>query len=132
VAERGLQDRVFFAGNVPNLPTPFNLVDVAVLSSDREGFPNAILEALAVGTPVVSTRVGGVPDCIEDGVTGLLVPPGDWKALSQAMLRLGADEGLRRNLGSAGLRNARENYSVESSIHALLTFYERLASSVRA
>ena len=82
--------------------------DVFVLSSDSEGLPMSILEAMANGLPVVATAVGGVPEVVLDGETGFLVPPGDSKRLAAALARLVDDAGLRRSLGDAGRRRVEE------------------------
>jgi glycosyltransferase involved in cell wall biosynthesis len=75
--------------------------DAAVLSSSWENFPHVLIEALSVGTPVIATRVGGVPEIVEDGVNGLLVPPGDPDALADAIRRFLADDALRARLRAA-------------------------------
>jgi glycosyltransferase involved in cell wall biosynthesis len=75
--------------------------DAAVLSSAWETFSHVLVEALSVGTPVIATRVGGVPEIVEDGVNGLLVAPGDPVALAEAIRRFFADDGLRDRLASA-------------------------------
>lgn len=75
---------------------------VVVCSSYREGLPLCVIEAMAYGRPVVATAVGGIPQLVEDGRTGFLVPPGDAEALREALERVLADPALRRRLGSAG------------------------------
>jgi len=77
---------VTFAGWRRDLPNVYADLDVVVISSDNEGTPASLIEAMATGCPVVATRVGGVPDLIADGVTGRLVPPGDPMALANALL----------------------------------------------
>ncbi|MHB8470405.1 MAG: glycosyltransferase family 4 protein [Gaiellaceae bacterium] len=95
--------RVRFLGAVPRARTLelFRAADAAVLSSRWENFPHALVEALAVGTPVVATDVGGVPEIVEDGVNGLLVAPGDPAALAAAIGRLVSDPELRGRLAAA-------------------------------
>ena len=75
-----------------------------MLSSAWENFPHVLVEALRVGTPVIATRVGGVPEIVEDGVNGLLVPPGDPAALAEAIRRFFADDELRARLACRGAR----------------------------
>ena len=101
----GLNGRVVFLGARPRAEVLVALAgaDAAVLSSDWENMPHAALEALAVGTPVVATAVGGVPEVVHDGVNGLLVPPGSPEALAAALERLLAEPGLRDRL-AAGAR----------------------------
>jgi glycosyltransferase involved in cell wall biosynthesis len=79
----------------------FAAADAAVLASSWENFPHTLVEALSVGTPVIATRVGGVPEVVEDGVNGLLVPPGDAAALAEALRRFFDDDELRARLAAA-------------------------------
>jgi glycosyltransferase involved in cell wall biosynthesis len=79
----------------------FRAADAAVLSSDWENLPHTVVEALAVGTPVIATAVGGVPEVVHDGENGLLVPPASPEALSAALRRLIEDAGLRARLAAA-------------------------------
>ncbi len=79
----------------------FSAADAVLLSSAWENFPHTVVEALAVGTPVVATSVGGVPEVVRDGENGLLVPPGDVDALAAAIRRIAGDEQLRESLAAA-------------------------------
>ena len=79
----------------------FAAADATVLTSSWENFPHTVVESLTVGTPVIATRVGGVPDIVEDGVNGLLVPPGDATALADAVRRFVQDDALRARLSAA-------------------------------
>jgi len=103
VRELGVEERVRLLGARPRR-TVFELLaaaDAVVLSSDWENFPHAVVEALAVGTPVIATDVGGVGEIVRDGVNGLLVPPHDPAALAEAIRRFFADAELRARLRSA-------------------------------
>ncbi len=99
----GLNGRVAFRGSRPRAEVLAALAGAhaAILSSDWENHPHAAVEALAVGTPVVATAVGGVPELVHDGVNGLLVAPGQPEALAAAMGRLVDEPGLRERLASA-------------------------------
>jgi glycosyltransferase involved in cell wall biosynthesis len=99
-SERGLDGRVRFVGPLPreDVLALFRAVDASLLSSSWENFPHTVVEALAVGTPVVATAVGGVPELVRDGENGLLVPPGDPDALADAIRRMVAEPGLRERL----------------------------------
>ena len=102
-AELDLDGRVSFLGRRPR-DEALRLVagaEAVLLSSDWENLPHAAVEALSVGTPVVATAVGGVPEVVRDGVNGLLVPPGSPAALAAALRRLLAEEGLRARLAAA-------------------------------
>lgn len=98
----GLGDSVVMTGVRNDIPRVLAASDIMVMPSIIEGLPNAILEAMAAGLPVVATDVGGHPEIIEDGRTGLLVPPGNGEALVRAMERLSDDPGLCREMGAAG------------------------------
>ena len=102
-AELGVSERVRFlgTGTRDDVLTLFRAVDVALLTSAWENLPHTLLEALAAGTPVVATAVGGIPEVVVDGANGLLVPPGDVDALTWAMERLVRDDGLRGRLAAA-------------------------------
>jgi glycosyltransferase involved in cell wall biosynthesis len=108
VATAGLRDRVHLLGARPRAAAVawLRAADAAVLPSDWENFPHAAVEALAVGTPVIATAVGGVPEIVEPGVSGLLVPPGDEGAFAAAMSELAADEATRRRMGAEAERAA--------------------------
>jgi glycosyltransferase involved in cell wall biosynthesis len=101
-ARLGLADRVRFLGWRADLDRVYADLDIVALTSDNEGSPVALIEALAAARPVVATRVGGVPDLIEDGRNGLLVPPRDPAALAAALDALLADPARQAGLGRAG------------------------------
>jgi glycosyltransferase involved in cell wall biosynthesis len=102
-SERGLDGRVRFVGSLAreDVLALFRAADASLLSSSWENFPHTVVEALAVGTPVVATEVGGVPELVRDGENGLLVPPGDPGALADAIRRVVAEPGLRERLAEA-------------------------------
>ena len=101
--ELGLGGRVRFlgAGTREDVVRLFRAADVALLTSAWENLPHTVLEALAAGTPVVATAVGGVPEVVRDGENGLLVPAGDIDAIAAALARLVGDDGLRERLAAA-------------------------------
>ena len=86
--ELGLERNFLFLGRRADIPEILACCDIAVLPSRAEGLPNAVLEYMAAGLPVIVSRVGGNAELVEDGVTGLLVPPEDSAALSAALLKL--------------------------------------------
>lgn len=99
-------------------------LDVFVLPSLWEGMPISVLESMTFGLPVVATAVFGTPEAVEDGRTGILVPPRDAPALAEAMGRMAADAGLRERMGAAG-REAAKRFTVDRSVEATLVAYER-------
>ncbi len=101
--ELGISERVRFLGSRPrdDVLALFRAVDAAILTSAWENLPHSVLEALAVGTPVIATSVGGVPEVVHDGVNGLLVPPRDVEAIAAAIRRISDENGLREKLASA-------------------------------
>jgi glycosyltransferase involved in cell wall biosynthesis len=104
----------------------FAAFDAFVLPSANEGTPVTAIESLASGCPVVATRVGGVPDVVEDGVDGILVNVGDLDALAGALSRLAADPELRRQMGEAGRQRVLPRYAVERLIDDVDGLYRRL------
>jgi glycogen(starch) synthase len=99
----GLGERVRFLGPLPRegVLRLFRAADASLLPSAWENFPHTVVEALAVGTPVIATRVGGVPEVVRDGENGLLVPAGDQEALAAAIRRFFGEDELRRGLAEA-------------------------------
>jgi len=121
-----IESRVHFAGEV----SPQNLhqfFDVSVLCSLSEGFPNSLIEAMAVARPVVATPVGGVTDAVAHGVTGIVVPVDDPAPLVDALRMLETDSLLRTRLGEAGREAVRAKFRQEIIIEKLSALYEMLA-----
>jgi glycosyltransferase involved in cell wall biosynthesis len=100
--------------------------DVLVLPSYSEGMSNSLLEAMACGLAVISTRVGAAPEMVEDGRSGILIAPGDPPALAAAMLRLTGDAELRASLGHKAAATVKERYSIASVIDRIEAAYEEL------
>ena len=119
--------RVHFAGEVISQRNAHQFFDVSVLCSLSEGFPNAVIEAMAATVPVVATPVGGVIDAVTDGVTGILVPLNDPAPLADALRTLEANSALRAQLGGAGRDAAHAKFSQEIVIEKLSSLYEILA-----
>ena len=96
--ELGISQKVHFLGNQSNVYPYLQEADIFLLTSLYEGIPMTVIEAMGTGLPIVATNVGGVPDLLKDGKTGLLVPC-DCEAISQACIHLLSDEPLRSRLG---------------------------------
>jgi glycosyltransferase involved in cell wall biosynthesis len=123
----GIRDVVHLAGERTQPPNLHGLFDVSVLCSTTEAFPNSVLEAMAAARPVVATDVGGTPDAVHEGTTGLLVRPSDPSRLADAILRLYQEPALRAKLGNAACAAARAGYSAETVIRQVEALYTRLA-----
>lgn len=120
-----LSGRVEFLGEREDVPALLAAADVFVLSSRSEGLPVSVLEAMSAQLPVVASAVGGVPELVVEGETGLLVPPGEAEALAAALSSLLADGKLRRRLGEAGRRRVEEQFDLERFRRAHLELYSR-------
>ncbi|PYO96184.1 MAG: hypothetical protein DMD60_11315 [Gemmatimonadetes bacterium] len=140
LAERlGVAGRVVFRGQIPpaELQASYARAAVCVLPSvldargDTEGLGVVLLEAMNHGTPVVASRVGGIPDIVEDGVSGLLVPPGDADALAAALQRLRDDPALARRLGEAGRHRLHAQFSWPAIVQRWLDLYTGLVTRPR-
>jgi glycosyltransferase involved in cell wall biosynthesis len=123
----GLSDRVRFLGLRLDVPAVLSAADIHVSASHYEGFPNNVLEAMCAGLPVIATEVGGVPELVVDGRTGLLVPPRSPSLLTSALHRLASDPERRLAMGAAGRARAQECYTIERSVAAFEDVYTRLA-----
>src|SRR5204863_7072488 len=117
-ARLGLGDRVRFLGHVEDVPALLGTADAFVLPSLSEAFPNAAIEAMAAGLPVVASRVGGLPDLVDEGRTGVLVPPSDPRALADALTALIADPEAATALGRAAHDEVRARYSFDRMVRS--------------
>lgn len=122
----GLAHAVTFAGHVSRVARVYRALDVAVLPSLSEGMPNAALEAMLHGLPVVASHVGGVPEVVRDGETGLLVPPGDEAQLAAALVALCADVERRKALGARGRERVLGHFAPHQRAERILGLYHEL------
>ncbi len=122
----GLSDSVRFLGMRQDVPALLALMGLLVHPSQEEGFSNAILEAMAAGKPVVATAVGGNPEAVVHGKTGLLVPPRDSEALAKAMLWLLEHPNDAAEFGEAGRRRVTERFEISAMVRQYEAVYERL------
>jgi glycosyltransferase involved in cell wall biosynthesis len=126
---KGLTDRVKMMGRRPDVSEILAASDIFVFVSRWEGLPLVIIEAMLAGLPVVATRVGGVAELVEDGVTGFLVPPGDAAALSQALEKLLDDEARRLAMGQAGRERALQRFTLERMLTQYRALYRDLCAT---
>ena len=125
-------DRVRFAGLVGRneIPLYFQASDVFVLPSYGEGMPNALLEAMAAGLPCVATHVGGIPEAVQDGVNGILIPPKSAEAIAGALEKIISAPDFARGLGAAARRAITEKFSWPANARAHLKFYEQVIAKL--
>lgn len=126
-----LRDRVHLLGFRRDVPSLLATADVFALPSRWDALPTALLEAMAAGLPVVATETGGIPEIVEDGVSGLLVPPGDPGRLAEALERILGDPVLARRLGEGARERVRRDFSRERWCERLSALYETLAQDER-
>lgn len=119
----GLKNNFIFMGRRTDVPQILASCDVAVLPSLAEGLPNAVLEYLASGLPVVASALGGNLEVVQDGVTGVLVPSQDSQALADALIRLLSDDNLRLTLGAAGRQHVAQNFSFDRLVSEVDNLY---------
>jgi glycosyltransferase involved in cell wall biosynthesis len=124
--ELGIAAHTLFVGYQRDVAPYYGLFDVLLLPSGNEGTPVVAIEALAAGTPVVATRVGGVPDVVEHGTDGFLVPVGDVEALAASLERLAENPGLREEMGRAGRERTLPRYRVERLVDDVDSLYRVL------
>jgi glycosyltransferase involved in cell wall biosynthesis len=128
----GLADDVVFTGFLHDVARFFAASDIFVLPTrEPEGFGGTLLEAAAAGLPAIATGLGGAREVIDDGVTGMLIPPGSPEALAEGVLALGSDSAMRQRMGAAARRRAIAQFSLEQTINQTQRLYETLIESPR-
>ena len=126
VHEHHLEKHVLLPGFRTDVLGCIKGFDLFVMSSVTEGLGTSLLDAMACGRPIVATRAGGIPEIVEDGVNGALVPPRDAASLAAAIVRALKDEGWRRRMGEAGLARVRERFTVDRMVEQTAAVYRRL------
>ena len=132
VESAGKSDVIRFVGYVREVADVVDAVDIAVNCSATEGIPRTLLEAGAGGVPTVATDVGGVPDALDNGVTGILCPSGDARAIETGLVRLIEDAELRAKMGAAARERVATVFSVETCPLRLIADYETLLADRKA
>jgi glycosyltransferase involved in cell wall biosynthesis len=122
-ANKGVADRFWFLGHCDNVPGLLAESDLFVLPSRSEALPNALIEAMAAGLPVVATSVGGIPDLIASGVTGLIVPPNDPVALARAIVHLLNQADHAAVLGQAARARVQRDYAFSRMVASVEQLY---------
>lgn len=125
----GIKKNIKFCGFVTNIHEYLNATDIYVFPSLQEGFPNALLEAMACGLPVIATKIGGVVDIIKDGENGLLVEPGNKNELAIALKKLISEPEYALSLGQNALKTIRENYDIDIIANKYIPLYAKMMNS---
>jgi L-malate glycosyltransferase len=131
-ARLGIGSRVLFMGLRSDVPAVLASTTVSVMPSLSEALSNVVLESMAAGAPTVATRVGGTPEAMTDGVTGLLVPPGDSRAMAAAIARLLSEPELAAALGRAARQTVEDRFSADRMVEATEQLYMELLAEKRA
>jgi glycosyltransferase involved in cell wall biosynthesis len=132
IAGLGLEKHVILTGARADTTGLLAASTLAVHPSHQEGFPNTVLEAMAAGKAVVASAAGGTVEAVEDGRTGILVPPRNPKALAEALLRLLRDPACARRMGEAGRVRVREEFSLERMVRSYENLYDELTADRKA
>jgi len=131
-AELGLSEKVVFLGKHQSVEELLSCADLFLLPSETESFGLAALEAMACGTPVVASDIGGIPEVVRDGETGFLLPVGAIDDMAAAGGRILTDDELHRSLSAAGRRVAAESFSTSAVVSRYEEFYERILAGEQA
>ena len=123
--ELGIADKLCFTGMQKQVGSFLKALDIFVLASKKEGLGTSVLDAMSVGLPIIGTRAGGIPEMIEDGISGLLVEKRNPEALAKAMLLLADDPDLRKRLGEGALSRV-QHFSKEQMTRKNLELYKKL------
>jgi glycosyltransferase involved in cell wall biosynthesis len=129
IAQHAMQGKIIMAGFSDSVPTQMRRMDVVCMTSNNEGMPNAVLEAMAVGKPVVSTRVGGVTDLIVDRVSGMLIDPGDVEGFVEAVECVLDNPEMAKSMGAAALARIQEGYRCDLIAAEFDKLYQQFSQS---
>jgi len=126
IRDADLGRRVILAGGRPDVAALLPAFDLFMMTSDTEGLPNAVMEAMAAGLPVVATRVGGTGELVDDGATGYLVERGDAAGLRDRLDRLAADPALRSTMGARGRARIESEFSAGRMVERTMALYDEV------
>ena len=131
VRRLGIEDRVIVRENVNHIEDYLQAADLGLFPSDTESFCLSILEAMCFGCPSIARRVGGIPEVVEDGVSGVLTPSDDVGTLARAAESLIGDRARRTAMGRAARQRAREKFSADAIVPRYEALYRRVCSPRR-
>ena len=129
IKQHGLENRVVMLGHRDDIHQVLRAMDLLLISSDREGIPMVVLVAMALGLPVVARDVGGVSEVLEHGITGILVPSGDVRELTESCLKLLHDRAMRTRVAQNAQAAGAKNYSAQANAAQTLRLYRSLVLS---
>jgi len=132
VKEYRLEKHVLLPGFRTDVLGCMKSFDLVAMSSVTEGLGTSLLDAMAASRPIVATRAGGIPEIVEDGLNGVLVPPRDHREMARQIVRLLGDPALRKRMGEAGLARVRKDFTVERMVERTAAVYARVAGRHRA
>lgn len=124
----GLENVISFLGARTDIPEILHSMDIFIMPSRDETFGIAAVEAMAAGLPVIAYNVGGLPEIIEHGVTGLLVQTRDPKLLADSIIILAKDTDLRKKMGKAGIRNVEQHFNIDRTLEQYMNMYQKILS----
>jgi N-acetyl-alpha-D-glucosaminyl L-malate synthase BshA len=129
VDDLDLRKNVQFTGYRSDIPHLLGGSDVVVLCSETESAPLTLLEGMSCGLPVIATEIGGIPEIVDDGVNGYLVPLKQPEIIAERILELNADLGLRKRLGEAARETVLERYTIDKIVMQYTEFFEEIISA---
>jgi glycosyltransferase involved in cell wall biosynthesis len=127
----GIENAVIFTGFRRDIHAIYQAADAAVLPSLREGLPICLIEAMSMELPIVASMVSGIPELVVEGQTGLLVPSRNIEALTIALQTIGQNEIMRMEMGKAGKKRVRENFTIERMAKELIEYYDKKLTEAR-
>jgi len=127
----GIKNKVIFAGWKSDIPQLINTFDIFALPSLNEGMGRVLVEAMAMGKPIVASDIGGIPDLVKDGANGILFTPRDVDAMAEAIIKLLLDRELRRKMGNEGKKLAYPAYDASVMVRKIEGLYKDLLKEKR-
>ncbi|WP_026694847.1 N-acetyl-alpha-D-glucosaminyl L-malate synthase BshA [Peribacillus kribbensis] len=126
--ELGIEEQIVFLGKQDNLEELYSISDLVLLLSQKESFGLVLIEAMACGVPAIGTRIGGIPEVIEDGVNGYLCEVGDYKKAAELSISLLGDPALHQEFSRAAIASVRKNFSAAGIVKQYEDMYDKLLS----